>query len=403
MIYIDVSHVIHYVEKSWNVSGIQRVTIECVKGLRAQLGSNFVSLIKYDNKLNRLLFAPVGLFDDLETAQGNSEKLKKCQTDGDNRWRPAVFKSGCKMLLSEGLGEVGRFELFKAAKEQAGLRVYQIIYDVIPIAKPKFSSGPTVKGYVSTIPKALALADEIITISDYSKQDILRFCADWLKPNTPINVWKLPHEFSAQRKPNQTLPAEVTRRYVVFGGTIEDRKNQHLVVNAWRILAVKHKERMPQLVLVGKFGKTTPMHIKIRVQLALEGFGSKNIVALGKCNDATLRALYDDCLFSIYVSSYEGWGLPIGEGLWCGRPVLASTSTSLPEVGGDLADYVNPDDEKALMAAIEKLAFNDVYREGRAKNISREKLRDWKAAISELGSYINAPSLHVANLATSQA
>ena len=116
----------------------------------------------------------------------------------------------------------------------------------------------------------------------------------------------------------------------------------------------------------------------------LEAWGNKNIIALNRCPDYMLRALYDRCLFSIYVSSYEGWGLPIGESLWCGRPVLSGTSTSLPEVGGDLADYVDPDNQAALMAAIEKLCFDDAYREARAKQISRAKLRTWKDATEEL-------------------
>jgi len=134
---------------------------------------------------------------------------------------------------------------------------------------------------------------------------------------------------------------------------------------------------------------TLPL-IKMRAKLALEKLRQKRFIALGKCNDKMLRALYDHSLFTIYVSSYEGWGLPIGESLWCGRPVLSGIATSLPEVGGDLVDYVDPLDQNALMAAIEKLCFDDEHRERRVKQISKAKLRTWNDAINEFGRIVSA-------------
>ena len=69
-------------------------------------------------------------------------------------------------------------------------------------------------------------------------------------------------------------------------------------------------------------------------------------------SDAELAFLYRNCRFTVFPSLYEGWGLPIGESLWFGKLCIASKTSSMPEVGGDLVDYVDPKDADSLQQAI---------------------------------------------------
>jgi len=90
-----------------------------------------------------------------------------------------------------------------------------------------------------------------------------------------------------------------------------------------------------------------------------------------------LAYLYRSCLFSVFISAKEGWGLPIGEGLWFGRPVVCSRGSSEPEVGGELADYEDISAPEALVEALTRLSTDIGYRERRAAQIANSKLRTW--------------------------
>jgi glycosyltransferase involved in cell wall biosynthesis len=85
--------------------------------------------------------------------------------------------------------------------------------------------------------------------------------------------------------------------------------------------------------------------------------------------DAELRALYSGCLFTLFPSLYEGWGLPVTESLAFGKPCIASNRTSLPEAGGRLARYFDPDD------------LHDAYRVIRAAIEDRHGLAAWEQRV----------------------
>jgi glycosyltransferase involved in cell wall biosynthesis len=76
--------------------------------------------------------------------------------------------------------------------------------------------------------------------------------------------------------------------------------------------------------------------------LRLDERVNKRIVILDRVNDDELAVLYQHCLFTLYPSLYEGWGLPVAEALAFGKFCVASRTSSIPEVGGDLIDYCDP-------------------------------------------------------------
>jgi glycosyltransferase involved in cell wall biosynthesis len=390
VLYVEATNIVHFIQRGLKVSGIQRVTWEVILRLHRDLGDEGVCLLKFDQATNELLCAPVKALGDM-----GSERRKigvpepGTQTVAD-RWREFSATSNDTLLLIEGMGWESRYRAYERLKSASGIRICQIVHDIIPVAVPEYCGRNHANEFSRVLPLAMRMADDIFTVSEFSKQDLLKHCASMIDAKTRIRVWPLAHEFPLEQDESTILPKSVKNKFVLSVGTIEDRKRQYLTLKAWGKLAAKYGSELPQLVLVGRYGIFTRHLIKLYVRIVAEKFGSKRVIVLNNCDDEILQALYFRCLFSVYVSCYEGWGLPVGESLWCGKPVLSAKATSLPEVGHDLVDYVDPTDEPALVAAIEKLAFDDSYRIGRAQSISQAKLRDWNDVSTNLIELIRA-------------
>jgi len=136
--------------------------------------------------------------------------------------------------------------------------------------------------------------------------------------------------------------------YVLFVGTLEPRKNLVRLVRAYRRVAATGAPH--SLVLAGPLGWH---HERLMRELALPGPGE--IVMTGALAPDELDAVYRAADAFVYPSVYEGFGLPVLEAMTRGVPVVASNTSSLPEVTGDAAIGVNPRSVRELAAAIESL------------------------------------------------
>ena len=87
------------------------------------------------------------------------------------------------------------------------------------------------------------------------------------------------------------------------------------------------------------------------------------VTVIPQATDADLAVLYQNCLFFVYPSLVEGWGLPVGEAAWFGKYSVVSSSSSLPEVCGDLVDYVAPENIDGWLAAIKRAVLEKEYRQ----------------------------------------
>lgn len=377
MLYIEATNVLQFLQRDWKVSGIQRVTLEVIRRLHRDLGSENVRLLSFDPATHGLSCAPVGTLEDIISSQSDIKVRQRAKKSWTDQWNKIAATSNDTLLLIEGMGWENNYQAYERLKANTGVRVYQIVHDIIPIARPEFCGKEHAASFARALPIAMRISDEILAVSEFTKQDLLKRCASMIPAKTRVRVWPLAHEFPLAHDESPVLPESVKGKFVLSVGTIEDRKNQYRTVQAWRKLAKKYGTELPQLVLVGRYGIFTSQLIRLYLRVIIEKLGSKRVVVLNRCSDEILRALYSHCQFSVYISSYEGWGLPVGESLWCGKPVLSARLTSLPEVGDNLVDYIDPNDKEALMGAIEKLAFNTPYRNSRAQLINQTKLRDW--------------------------
>jgi glycosyltransferase involved in cell wall biosynthesis len=102
-------------------------------------------------------------------------------------------------------------------------------------------------------------------------------------------------------------------------------------------------------------------------------------------SDAELCECYRSCLFTVFSSLCEGWGLPIAESLAQGKFCVASNRTSIPEVGGDLIDYFDPKNEDDAYAKIERLLLDSVYLTEREAQLRTEyRPRTWTDCLHAL-------------------
>ena len=138
--------------------------------------------------------------------------------------------------------------------------------------------------------------------------------------------------------------------FIMYTGTIEPRKNLGRLLQAYTILR-ERKQIRHRLVIAGGLGWLYQDVLRDIDQLAVD----QEVVFLGRVPDDDLPSLYSLCDLFVFPSLYEGFGLPPLEAMACGKPVVCSNTSSLPEVVGDAGVLVSPYDVDALANAIGEL------------------------------------------------
>ncbi len=210
-------------------------------------------------------------------------------------------------------------------------------------------------------------ADKIITISNSSKNDIIKrykvggsgviVTHLGIKEKETIDT----RIYTMSQLKNKY---EISENYVLFVGTLQPRKNIVRLVDAFS-KALKNanlnseKRKDLQLVIVGKKGWMFDEIIDSPKRFGIED----RVKFLELVNDEELLALYKHAECLVLPSLYEGFGLPVLEAMKAGCPVIASNVSSLPEAGGDACLYVDPEDTIDISTKIIKLVGNEKLRQ----------------------------------------
>ncbi len=183
----------------------------------------------------------------------------------------------------------------------------------------------------ATLPLAVRRSAALTAISQATADDLVRRFPR-AAGKTTVTLLAADAAFAAQ----DGEAADLGVPYVLAVGTLEPRKNLPRLIEAFARLDTKH-----ELVLVGGLGWDTA-----ETEAAIAG--AERVRRLGHVGDAELRALYRGAALFAYPSLYEGFGLPVLEAMAAGAPVLTSSVSSLPEVGGDAAFYCDPLDVASI-------------------------------------------------------
>ena len=213
-----------------------------------------------------------------------------------------------------------------------------------------------------TVRRTARRAAQIITVSEYSRQDISHtYRID------PERITVTPEAAPAHFAP-VTNAAElekvrqnygIERDYILSLSSIQPRKNLVRLIEAYSRLRQSRSEgKLPQLVLAGKRGWLDSETFKAAEQ---SGCG-RDIVFTGYVGDEDLPALYSGALCFVYPSYFEGFGLPVLEAMQCGTAVIAGNRTSLPEIVGEAGLLFDPFDTNALVDALKRFMDDADYR-----------------------------------------
>lgn len=225
-------------------------------------------------------------------------------------------------------------------------------------------------------------AGRVIAVSESTRRDVIALC------RVPAErVVAVPNGVDEQYCPAEPAAvAEFRRRqglperFMLYLGTLEPRKNLETLVAAyarWRSYA---GSGAPKLIIAGGKGWFFETIFARVAELGLTG----DVLFPGYVPAAELPWWYRAAELFVYPSRFEGFGLPVLEAMACGTPVITTTASSLPEVAGDAALLVAPDDTDALTAALERLMGDPALRAGLREAGLRQAARfSWSRTAAE--------------------
>jgi glycosyltransferase involved in cell wall biosynthesis len=257
------------------------------------------------------------------------------------------------------------------------------IHDLTCIKYPEFTNSIVKKTYLNRIKRCLKWTDLIVTLSQNSKKEIIEYLE--------VDERRIFVTSQASRYPSNYLSSEkieklktfsqynFSRPYILFVSKIEPRKNIISLVKAFNFLKQKYKIEH-QLVIIGQKGWGYES-----ILAAIANSPWKNdIHQLGYLSDELVALFYAKADVFVYPSYYEGFGLPILEAMTLGTPVVTSNTSSIPEVAGDAALLIDPDDSTQLAEAILKVINDSQLRQELIhKGKERAKLFSWEKTARE--------------------
>ncbi len=232
------------------------------------------------------------------------------------------------------------------------VKTLNVVHDLHYERCPEFLPFLVRKYYQYFFPKFIKKANRICTVSEFSKREILE---TYDLPENKIDViYNGSRDFFTpiSIKKKQEIKNKYTdgEDYFLFIGPIHPRKNPENLIKAFTMFKQKTLSKM-KLIMVGNvMWKGMGVSNKIKENPYLS-----DIVFTGRVKSNELHLLTASSFVLTYVSFYEGFGMPLLEAFSCQVPVIASNVSSIPEVGGDAAEYVDPISEKSICDGMLKL------------------------------------------------
>lgn len=241
----------------------------------------------------------------------------------------------------------------------SGIKSIVTIHDLIFLRHPEYYTFIDAFLYKRKFLHTCQEADRIVAISQCTKRDILHY-SDF--PEERINVVYqscgtrfrdvVSNDFKAEIVRKYQLP----KRFLLFVGSIEERKNL--------LLAVKALLKLPQDISIVAVGRKTKYTQKVEKFAQSHGIIPR-LHFLHGISNAELPAIYQQAECFVYPSRYEGFGIPIIEAIQSGLPVVGCTGSCLEEAGGTANLYVDPDNETDFAAAVSALLVGNNDRQRR--------------------------------------
>lgn len=257
------------------------------------------------------------------------------------------------------------------------------VHDLTPLLHPETHRLKVRLSVLPFLARSLSAASAVVADSRSTADDLRRYypdCADRLEVIYP----GIDEEFRpAERERIGQLRQELgcPRGYVLYSGTLEPRKNLHLLLDAWEAARAEEPDSLP-LLLSGPAG-WMPKAFFRRLQ-RLEPAGVR---WLGRLPRPRLVEVMQAAEWFVYPSLYEGFGLPVAEAMACGVPPIVSRASSLPEIVGEVGYRVDPTEVGELSERLATLHLHPEERQAAAIAARQRAQRfDWTDAAQRLAA-----------------
>ncbi len=251
------------------------------------------------------------------------------------------------------------------------------VHDLIPYVLPQAVGRSYLKNFLKQMPYIVDNASALITVSEYSKQEIIRFFSI-----DPDKIFVTPLATNKIFKPIDITHCKQILRdkysidydFILYIGGFSRRKNIYNLISAFS-KAYKSFKKPIKLVLLGNIKEEFINLMKLIDEKNLKDY----VVFTGFIPEEDLPIFYNASEFFVYISQYEGFGLPLLEALSCKKATISSNVTSIPEVVGDASYMVDPNNileiSKSLYEVSSNLELRNFLEE---KAYKRSKIFSWE-------------------------
>jgi len=391
----DVTDLLSHYGHSRIPSGIQRVVGEVAYAALKEYPSE-TAICCYCSLYNCFVGLPTDLFmglfelsnrEDLCPKKDWEEKLDVINSYICYAFATKIDQRSCVISLGSNWSVPGYFDAVKFAKNKYKASYVSLLHDIIPILRPDYCDDNLVKDFVLWIKDIRSHSDIILANSTSTRNDF----RDYMISTTGEMPTNLGDVLRIDARNNNFLSDEdvyyrnknlAGGEYILFVSSIEPRKGHLVAIEAWEILYKKYGDTLPKLLCVGNSGwKSKKFFEKLKSNPILE----KKVVIAKGVTDTQLKAAYENCLFTIYPSFYEGWGLPITESLAFGKVPISADNSSLPEATGTFGLVFKTGDGNDLAAKIDFLLSHEAERLRFEQDIKRNfRPTSWRAVARQV-------------------
>ena len=254
--------------------------------------------------------------------------------------------------------------------EKSNARSIVTIHDLIAFRFPHLFPWLDRQIYMKKMAYSCQKADLVVAICEQTKRDIQEFLnisAEKIKTlyqSIHPRFYDPPEKSSIEKV---LAKWKITFPYILFVGALEERKNVLTLVKAYS--SIKQSKEYG-LILVGRGGYYQKKVKELIGELGL----SEKVKILSQVESCELPCLYTGSTLFCYPSLFEGFGLPVAEALFCGKPVIVSQGSSFPEVGGEGSIYINPHNKDSLINALE-MVLEDEDKQSEMSRMGKEHVK----------------------------
>ena len=282
----------------------------------------------------------------------------------------AAWRSGADLLHCSSSG----------APIWSPVPVVMTVHDVIPLLTYDGMDAKGAARFRTRLAAGMRQAKGIIAVSDNTRLDLAR-----LMQADPDQIKVIP--WGADAKAENVFAGKPASNVILgFGGGGAPRKNTPAMVSMFAHVAARHPTA--RLLILGVTHAAQRDQLEQQIDtLGLHG----RVELMGYVSDAELERLYSEAVCLVYISLYEGFGLPPLEVMAHGMPVVASNRSSIPEVVGDAGILVNPEHIDDIAHAVLELLTNPARRQDLSEKAwQRARLFSWRNTAEKTGEIFEA-------------